>query len=282
MKVYLLAALLGIFALSSAHAETDVVYDRVVASQTINCGYTEWEPFLVVDPNTHALSGLLKDVWEAIGKKLDLKIVWKGPIGFGEVTEAVRTKKIDIFCVGVWPNAARMKNMLLSRPVMYNAIYLYGRHDDMRFDNNEKALNDPAHTVIGQEGTVTASVLDLRFPKAKAKHTAPMMPKVDQLLNVVNKKGDVALVDVPFANDYMKKNPNLVRRVKGPPVAFVPLVLPLNIGEYQLKNMVDGALNDLINDKIIANLIQKYKAEETYAPSPDVKVPPQQDEPTVK
>ncbi|MGE4350721.1 MAG: substrate-binding periplasmic protein [Bdellovibrionales bacterium] len=273
MKVYILAILLGLFTLSSAHAETDSVYERIMASQTINCGYTEWPPLLVVDPNTHELSGLLKDLWEDIGKKLDLKIVWKASYGFGEVTEAVRTKKIDVFCVGVWPNSGRMKNMLMSRPVFYNATYLYARHDDMRFDNNENRLDDPAYTVVGQEGTVTASTLNLKFPKAKANHTAPITPKVDQLLSVVNRKGDVTLLDVAFANDYMKKNPGLVRRIKGPPVAFVPLVLPLNIGEYQLKNMIDGALNDLINDKIIAHLIQKYKAEETYAPNPDVKVP---------
>ncbi|MDD3181770.1 MAG: hypothetical protein PHD48_03065 [Alphaproteobacteria bacterium] len=93
MKVYILAALLSAFVLSSAHAETDSVYERVMASQTINCGYTEWPPLFVVDPNTHELSGLLKDVWEDIGKKLDLKIVWKASYGFGEVTEAVRTKK---------------------------------------------------------------------------------------------------------------------------------------------------------------------------------------------
>lgn len=157
---------------------------------------------------------------------------------------------------------------------MYNATYLYARNDDMRFDNNEKRLNDPAYTVVGLEGSVTASALNLKFPKAQTNHVPPMANKSDQALNVLNKKGDVTMLDVAFANDYMKKNLGLIRRVKGPPVALVPLVLPLNIGEYQLKNMIDGALNDLINDKVIDDLIQQYKAQETYAPSPDVKIPP--------
>ncbi len=257
----------------SARADTNVIYNKIIQTQTINCGYTDWEPLMVVNPNTHEISGLMIDVWEMIGKELDLKIVWKSFVGFGEVTEAVRTNKIDVFCVGVWPNSGRIKNMLLSRPALYNAIYLYARSDDTRFDNKYEALNDPTYTVVGQEGSLTASFLSIKFPKAKTSHISPMAPKVDQILNVVANKGDAVLIDVPFAEEYMKKNPEKIRAIKGPPIAIMPLALPLAIGEHQLKSMIDTTLNDLINNGAIAKLIQEYKLKETYAPEPDVRIP---------
>jgi polar amino acid transport system substrate-binding protein len=258
---------------TSARADNDKVYNNILKTQTINCGYADWAPFMVIDPNTHNVSGLMYDVWEVIGKKLGLKIVWKNFVGWGEVTEAVRAGKIDIFCTGVWPDAGRTKNMLLSRPVFYNPSYLFGRASDTRFDNNYKLLNSGDHTVVGQEGDVTAEILAVKFPNAKNANIPPMSMQSDMILNVVTGKGDVALLDVPYAEDYMKNNPGKLRQVKGEPVAIFPIDIPFAVGENQLKNMVDSSLNDMINDGTIASLIKKYQAKKTYAPEADVRIP---------
>ncbi len=268
---YTFVALL--FLTTSAYAETDAGYQRVMKKQSIDCGYAEWPPYLVVDPNTKKVSGMMCDLWELIGKKLDVKINWSTFVAWGEVAEAEKTNKFDVFCVGVWSDAGKLKNMLLSRPVFYNALYLYGRLDDRRFDNNYDAVNKPDVTVVGQEGDVTASSLALKFPNAKSANTAPMAATADTFLHVINKKGDVTIADVPQADDFMQRTPHKLRRVTGKPVVMLSTSISLPVGEHQLKSMIDATLYDLINDGTIAALIKKYDAKETYAPEPDVRLP---------
>lgn len=269
----LLSFLVAFLIVFPAKAEPDKIYQNVIQTQTIHCGYAEWPPFLVVDPTTLEVSGLMRDVWDMIGQKLHLKVEWSQSLGWGEVTEAVKAGKVDVFCVGVWPDAGRVKNLLLSRAVFYNPTYLYARGDDHRFDNNYAILNDPSYVVSGQEGDISASIFELNFPKARTAHITPMQPQGEMVLNVVTKKGDVTLLDVPYADDYLANNPGKIRRVEGPPVAILPIVIPLSVGEYQLKNMIDVALNDMINDGTISGLIKKWNAKETYAPMPDVVIP---------
>ena len=257
----------------ATHAETDVVYKKIATSQTIRCGYAEWPPFMTIDPNTKKVSGLLYDVWELVGKKLGLKIEWSSPLGWGEITEAVTTGKVDAFCVGVWPDTGRTKNLLLSRPVFYTPIYLYARDGDNRFDKGTDILNDSKFAVAGQDGDFTATLLGLKFPKARQVNISPMQQQGEMLLNVASGKADVTVVDVPYAHEYMAQNPHKLKRVKAPPLGIVPLDIPLAVGEYQLKSMIDAVLNDLINDGTIAALIKKWHAEETYPPIPEVQIP---------
>jgi ABC-type amino acid transport substrate-binding protein len=253
-------------------ASNQPIYDRVMKTQTIRCGYAEWAPFMTIDPNTKQIGGMFKEIWENMGRKLGLKIEWTTIVGWGEITEALNSKKIDAFCLVVWPDAGRMKNLLLSRPVFYMPVYLFARGDDKRFDNNYSLLNDPKYTIVGQDGDVTASVLEAKFPQAKTAHIPPIDQQGSLFTNVINKKGDVTIADIPFATDVMKSNPGKLRQVAGEPVQIMQSVMPLAVGETQMKSMIDTALTDMINDGTIAALIKQYGAQQTYAPQPDVMI----------
>jgi ABC-type amino acid transport substrate-binding protein len=265
-------ALMGLGLISTAQASDQPVYDRVMKTQEIRCGYAEYPPFMMIDPNTKQPSGLFKDMWEQIGRKLDLKIKWETIVGWGEITAAINSGKVDAFCLAIWPDPGRSKNMLLSRAVFYSPIYLYGRADDKRFDGDYDILNNVQYTLTGMEGTALASVLETRFPKAKTAHIGPADPPSLVLMNVVSKKGDVTVVDASFVADFNKKNPGKIKRVAGPPVQVMQNVIPFAVGETQLKNMVDTVLTDFINDGTIASLLKNSHATESYAPSPDVMI----------
>lgn len=270
IRKILLTTVLTFSLLGTAQASDQPVYDRVMKSQTIRCGYAEWPPFMVIDPNTKEVSGMFKDVWETMGKKLGLKIEWETVVGWGEVTTAINTRKIDAFCLVVWPDAGRIKNMLLSRPVVYSPVYLYARADDKRFDNNYDLLNDPKYKVVGQDGDITAAILETRFPKATKTHIAPTGQSGDRYMMVSSGKGDVTLQDAESMKDYMKQNPGKLRRVIGPSVVMMQDVIPLAVGETQMKNMIDTALTDMINDGTISSMLKKINVTEIYAPVPDV------------
>ena len=206
-------------------------------------------------------------------EELNLKINWSNPISWGEVTGIVNSNKIDVFCGTLWPDAGRRNTMLLSRSFMYTPLYLFSRADDKRFDNNYEAINDPKIRTTGQDGDITAVLFNSKFPKATNANISATSQSNDRLLNLVSNKGDVIITQVNEANLYMKSNPGKIRRVAGPPIAVMSNNFAMSRGEYQLKTMIDGALNDLINDGTLATLIKQYKAVETYAPQPDVIVP---------
>lgn len=254
-------------------AETDAVYKRVIETKTIRCGYAQWPPFFSTDPNTKELRGLSKDLIEKIGASLDLKIEWTTEIAWGEVTEAIKANKFDVFCVGVHPSAARRRLMTLSRPMLYNPMYLWARADDHRFDHQFNRANDQDVTITATEGTSVAETINVNFPKAKKYSLAPSSLEGDSLMAIITKKADLTIYNIETIELFLKNNPGTLRRVEGPPVMLAPLAIPLAQGEYQLKNMIDGVLVDFINDGTIKNLIKKHSAKETYAPQADVVVP---------
>lgn len=254
-------------------AEADLVYKRVIESKTIRCGYAQWPPFFTSDPNTKEFQGLSKDLMEKIGAALGLKVEWTTEIGWGEVTEAIKSNKFDVFCVGVHPSAARRRLMTLSRPMLYNPMYLWARAGDYRFDHHHDLANNPSITITETEGSSVSESADVYFPKAKKFLIASNAPEGDNFINIISKKADLTIYNTETVHIFLKNNPGELRQVKGPPVFLAPLSIPLAQGEYQLKGMIDAVLTDFINDGTITTLIKKYNAKETYAPQPDVLIP---------
>src|SRR5688572_21529801 len=52
------------------------VYDRVMQSGTMRCGYVIDPPGCRMDPNTKKLSGIGIETIELLGKNLNLKVEW--------------------------------------------------------------------------------------------------------------------------------------------------------------------------------------------------------------
>ncbi|MCB1555938.1 MAG: hypothetical protein KDJ15_01355 [Alphaproteobacteria bacterium] len=52
----------------AADKQKEPVYERVIRTEQIRCGYAMSPPVLVMDPNTKELSGLDVDLWTEIGK----------------------------------------------------------------------------------------------------------------------------------------------------------------------------------------------------------------------
>ena len=89
-----LFALIAIIAVSAATAyliagrdtasQRSDTLQQVLNSKTLRCGFVDYEPANFRDPKTGALKGILVEVAEAIGQKLDLKIEWVQAGGWGQ------------------------------------------------------------------------------------------------------------------------------------------------------------------------------------------------------
>lgn len=92
-----------------AYAHKENAYERVMRTGELRCGYAMSPPNLEVDPNSGELTGLERDIWDEIGKELDLKILWTEEVGWGNYIEGLRTGRYDAFCNQAWPTPARLK-----------------------------------------------------------------------------------------------------------------------------------------------------------------------------
>jgi ABC-type amino acid transport substrate-binding protein len=254
-----LLALMFLTWAASAHA-SEPAFDRVIKSKTINCGYFFWPTYLDRDANTGAFSGLNYEIMEAIGKNLGLKINWSAEIGVGDPVAALEAGKADVVCASVWPSPARTQNMLLSNPSFYSAVFTFARGDDKRFDGALNKANNKDMRVSAIDGDYSYDLAAEKLPAATIVALPQTASGSELLLQVVSKKADVFFSDEGMVNAFLKTNPGSLRRIDGiGPVRYYGETLPVERGEYQLKNMLDTAITQLTNDGVITAIVEKYK-----------------------
>ncbi len=267
MKKVILALLLIVFSFPVAAKDKESVYDRVMKTGTIRCGYFTWPPYLKKDPNSEELSGPTFDYMEAIGKELDVKIIWAEEIGVGEAITGLDTNRYDVMCMSLWPDPARLKNTLLTDPIFYSAVYAVTRKGDNRFNGSLTKINNPNVTVVGIDGDITHSVGVDTFSKAKML-ALPQMSDASHLLHsIVSKKADVTFVDEGLVKDFIKANGDVVQLIKNvPAVKVFPEVLAVRRDEVRLKMMLDSAINILTTNNYAEDILKNHVTS-SFGPS---------------
>lgn len=246
---------------SMAHAE-EPVFKRVMASKTINCGYFLWPPYLAKNANTGKLSGINYDIMEAIAKNLGFKINWVAEIGVGDAVAALESNKIDVVCATLWPSPARTQALTLSVPTFYSIAFAFTRKDDMRFDGDLNKANNKDVKVAMIDGDYSHDLGVEKLPNATPSSLVQTASGSELLLQVVTKKADIVFSDEALVNDFMKTNPGALRKVEGiGPVRYYGETIAVKRGEYQLKNMIDMSISQLVNDDVIGGFVERYKKE---------------------
>lgn len=273
--VKLCISLMLLFPIAANANET--VFDKVMETQTLNVGYFVWAPYLVKDANTGKMSGINYDIMEAIGQNLGLKINWVLDVGVGEVGAALESHKIDAMGVTIWPSPARYQAMKFSiRPQFYSTIYAVARNDDKRFESNLNEANTKEIITAGIEGDYSSELAHELLPHAKHVALPASASAGEYILQVVTKKADILFIDKGGINEFNKTNPGKIRILeKIGPVRVYGEHMVVKRGEYQLRDMLDVALLQLINDGTVDKLVEKYKSKynvDIYSSQSDVKI----------
>lgn len=247
---------------ASAETKKESAYDRVIRTGTIRCGYAISPPVMVKDPNTKKLSGMDYDIWESISKELGLKIEWAEEAGWGNFIEGLRSNRYDAFCSQLWPDPARSKFLTVAGPVTYSLLYVYVRADDMRFDGNLDALNDPSVTFPAIDGDVSMSMVQTYFPKAKILTLPQTATLSDIFMSITAKKADAIPLDPAMFLNFDKNNPGQLRKVENVPSSVVfNSYYGFNVGEVELRDMVDLVLRTMVNDGRLDKIAKSYSQE---------------------
>ena len=254
---------------TSASAQHETVYQRVIRTGTIRCGYGISPPRLVQDPTNKVLSGFDHDVWQQIGTTLSIKIDWSEEAGWGGFIEGLRDDRYDAFCSSMFPDPARIKFLSLTTPTMYATENAYVRADDHRFDGDLEKLNDSTVTLPVIDGDVSATASGLRFPKAKLL-TLPQTDTVsDMYLAVTMHKADAIFLDPGMFSALDKSNPGTLRKLENVPSALtLGTVYGFAPGETQLRDMVSIGIRQMIDNGSMERLEQQYSLG-AVMPAPD-------------
>lgn len=259
----------------SAHAE-ETVFDRVMKTKTINCGYIIVPPYFDKDVNTEKMSGLNYEMVEAVGKNLGFKINWKSEVGVGDVAAALSSNKIDVMCQTMWPSASRYSGMTFAnRPQFYSAVYAIVRTDDKRFDGDLSKADNKSITSAGMEGDFSADMIQEKLPNSKHVFLPSITGLSDYFMQLTTKKADILFMDKGTIEGFSKNNPGLIKLLPSvPPIRIFGEHLTVKSGEYKLRDMIDMATLQLVNDGTFEAIVKKYKKEfnaDIYASQSDIK-----------
>jgi ABC-type amino acid transport substrate-binding protein len=238
-------------------------YDRVMRTQTIRCGYGVSPPYVVKDINTGEVSGLYVDIINEMGAVLNLKIDWAQEIAWDQMTLALNSNKIDVVCSGLWVAASRGRSVAYTDPIIFNAVDIFVRADDTRFDNHPEKINDPSITIATDDGGLAEEIARNDFPLAKILRAPQMAPATDLLMNVMTKKADVTFNNASYISEFEKMNPKKLRAVKtNRPIRFYHNSLAVDIHELELREVLNSAITELEGSGKIDKIMNKYSSKD--------------------
>lgn len=247
---------------AQAADKKETVYERVIRTRTIRCGYNSYEPVIMRDPNTGTMSGIFPDYLDAVAKATGLTIEWTEEVGWGDVPVALQTGKIDAMCAGKWADAKDGVQIAFTAPVFYTASEAYVRADDTRFDSDLSLINAPGITISAIEGGVTEDIAVEDFPQAKILSLPVLQGDAEQLLNVTMGKADVTFANQGPASGFIKNNPDKIKRVApDKPLRVYGVTIAVDIHEQEFLTLLNTATNQLLNSGVIDKILTKYEKD---------------------
>ena len=242
-------------------SKNESAFDRVMRTKAIRCGYVVYAPTVIRDPNTKQLSGIMHDVIETIGQRLELKIDWVEEATWANYMEGLYTGRYDAVCAAAWANnLGEWPKSEAVGPVFYSGITIWTRPDDHRFDSNFTAINDAEITIASIDGTIPGRIAATDFPNAKVLSLPQSGDHSLNLLNVADGKADLTMVENYTGNEYLANNPNKLRNITPQnPIRIYPNVFLVGKGEYKLQTMLQMVLNEMQNNGEVDKIISKYE-----------------------
>lgn len=232
---------------------------RVTRTGVIRCGYVTWAPYLSIDPQTGAKSGIAYDFMQAIGDEMGVRVDWVEEVGWGNFSEGLATRRYDVMCVPVWESGQRAKAALLTQPMYDNGLYAYAPENDKRFGDTIDELNKNSVRVVVIEGDVMQQVRRMRLPAAQELVLPQMATEAESLLSVMTHKADIAL-DNPFGIALYNKTATIkMRPVAGnKPLRLFANSLAVRLGESDLKAALDSSISACRKKGTASSILSRY------------------------
>lgn len=243
---------------SAAKPKHKSVYQRVVDSGVLRCGYFIEPPFGMEDPNTGELSGLSIDLTRMIAEELNLKIEWVEQISFATFPQDLKNKRYDMVCgdIFILPRGGMID---YAQPYTYVSVHGYVRPDNTTFDKRFDDVNWSNTTIAGLDGEGATTAALKILPQAKMNILPQRSDISEMLLNVATGKSDIGFVLPSVYEDFNKANPEKLRPAKlDKPLYTYAVSFAIAPEEHAFKSLINNTLTKLIASGELDSLFNKY------------------------
>ncbi len=245
-------------------AEKQTIYDRVMDTRTIRCGYFIEPPFTLQDPNTGEFSGLSVDLVNMIAGELGLKVEWTEQISFATFAQDLKNQRYDMVCGSVFI-MARAGQMDYSQPYTHVPIHGYVRADDTRFDHDFSDIDWQETKISALDGEGATTAVQKILPEAQLQTLPALSNIAEMLLTVETGKTDIGFVLPSVYADYNKNNPGKLREAKlGKPLYTYAVSFGIAQGEHDFKAMINNMIEQLQVSGELETLIDKHDPEKLF------------------
>jgi ABC-type amino acid transport substrate-binding protein len=236
--------------------------ERILRTNTIRCGYYIYPPVTYRDPNTGALSGSSVDMMNKIAADAGMKVEWTEEVNFANWVAAIQADRFDVACTPQWPDIPLSRVVAFTKPFMFAGLSPIVRAEDERFKDDLSRLNAPDVKFIAQDGNSLSAITKAAFPKAQITMLSATMDGPSLIQEIVSKKADAMLGDYNNIITYNKNNPVQLRRVAADhPVKVQAFTLAVERHQSDLKEFLDNAIQDMLNDGTIDRMLDQWEQE---------------------
>ena len=242
-------------------ADKESVYERVMRTKELRCGYFIEHPLTIADlspkANTGKLTGIVPDITHELGTALGLKIIWTEEMNASTMIEGLNTGRYDALCAGIMVLASRAGLMEHSTPFLFTPLMAYVRADDTRFDQDIFTANAPHYTIAGLDGSGKTLLALQDFSKAQLLMLPQFSSFAELFINVAHKKADMTFTIPAEFYQYNAHNPGKLKEAGLYNV--IPISFAYRRGEVALKSMLDTAFLTLTTNGKLDKIINKWE-----------------------
>ncbi|MDR0231394.1 MAG: ABC transporter substrate-binding protein [Dysgonamonadaceae bacterium] len=245
---------------SESKNSNTAVYDRVIKSGTLKACFLTYPPACMKDTKTGNMSGIFVDVLQKACDNLGLKLEWTEEVGWASQIEGLETDRYDIVGSPVWANPTRGKLTTMTIPVYFSGIGVFVRANENRFTSNFDLINNPNVRIGTIDGETADLIARTDFPNAKRVSSTQVTEISQKFLDLASNKCDVVFTEPYYAYEYLRNNPGTIKNIaESNPIRLFGNCYMFKKNEFQLQQMLNVAIQDLINSGYVDKIISKYE-----------------------
>jgi polar amino acid transport system substrate-binding protein len=228
-----------------------LLLSNVQAQKTLRWGAdpSGGAPYVYTDPaNPDRYIGYEKEMVDALASAMDRKPEFV-PSDWETLVSALQRNSFDVIVNGLEPTGDRAQQIAFSNPYYIFQLQLTVRRDDNRIHSIEDCKNK----IVGTLGNTAASRLLQQQNIPFRSYQDPVGAYRDLELRRI----DAVVMDVPAEAFYARDNPKL--KQAGPPFSRGAYVIGLRKGDDALKAEVDAAIEKIITDGTLEQILKKWK-----------------------
>lgn len=244
----------------AAIKQKESVYGRVTRTGVIRAAYITYPPAVIKDTKTGKLSGTFVETLEEVAKNLGVKLEWTEEVGWGAQIEGLKTDRYDIVGSPVWANPNRGKLTTMSVPVYYSGIGVWVRANESRFNGDLSKINAQDVRIGTIDGETADLIARTAFPNAQRVSSPQLTDISEKFLQVQTSKADVIFAEPFFGFEFLKNNPGAVKNIAAAkPIQLLGNCYMFKENEFQMKGMLDVAIEGLLNSGFVDRVLNKYE-----------------------